>query len=130
MNFLGLESRFIDSNCSVPIWKYDVVGLLGVAYLRTHVINKVIFKMLHRYGGPFAAMTTYLSEFHSKKQRAKIQIFRGITNASATISLALIAWLFLPNNEDFHVTDGFGEYDQRYILLAPIYIIVHSMEIF
>lgn len=53
--------------------------------------------------GPFAVLTSYLSEFHSAKYRAKVQLLMGLVLGVASIILPVLAWgMFqLPINLNF-----------------------------
>ncbi|XP_064212298.1 synaptic vesicle glycoprotein 2C [Tribolium castaneum] len=48
--------------------------------------------------GPFAALTTYLSEFHCARHRARIQMMLGIVFSLGTVILPFVAWAVLPLN--------------------------------
>ncbi|XP_018562422.1 synaptic vesicle glycoprotein 2B-like isoform X2 [Anoplophora glabripennis] len=58
--------------------------------------------------GPFSAATSYLSEFHSSKHRARVQLARGIIVSFGNIILPLLAWAVLPQNLNFTLFDYFG----------------------
>jgi MFS family permease len=51
--------------------------------------------------GPFAALTTYLSEFHCAKHRARIQMMLGIVFSAGNVILPLLAWAVLPIDLNF-----------------------------
>ncbi|XP_044761851.1 synaptic vesicle glycoprotein 2B-like isoform X2 [Coccinella septempunctata] len=53
--------------------------------------------------GPFAALTCYLSEFHSSKYRARVQMVLGLVNSSGSICLPFIAGLILPADVEYNV---------------------------
>ncbi|XP_068910936.1 synaptic vesicle glycoprotein 2B-like isoform X2 [Tenebrio molitor] len=48
--------------------------------------------------GPFAALTTYISEFHCAKYRARMQLVLGTIFSCGSVVLPLLAWLILPQN--------------------------------
>lgn len=59
--------------------------------------------------GPFAAITTYLSEFHCARHRARVQMVLGIIFSCGTVILPLLAWAILPLDLDvkaFNATVG------------------------
>ncbi|KAK9884936.1 hypothetical protein WA026_009172 [Henosepilachna vigintioctopunctata] len=51
--------------------------------------------------GPFAALTTYVCEFHSAKYRTKIQMVIGIISSFGSVFLPLLAGLILPAKIEF-----------------------------
>lgn len=42
--------------------------------------------------GPFAVLTSYISEFHSAKYRAKVQLAMGLVFSGASLFIPLGAW--------------------------------------
>ncbi|XP_030746653.1 synaptic vesicle glycoprotein 2B-like [Sitophilus oryzae] len=72
----------------------NIALLLVTKYLQGFIIN-----------GPFAALSSYMSEFHSAKYRPMCQIIIGSCNSFGTAFLPLIAWLILPYKIDFFVGD-------------------------
>lgn len=68
----------------------------------------VIF--LCRINGPFAALTSYLSEFHSAKHRARVQMILGIIFSFGNFILPLMAWGILPLNFYHKINDYFGNF--------------------
>ncbi|XP_045483324.1 synaptic vesicle glycoprotein 2B-like isoform X2 [Harmonia axyridis] len=53
--------------------------------------------------GPFAALTCYLSEFHSSKYRARVQMVLGLVNSTGSIFLPFIAGLILPSDVQYNL---------------------------
>lgn len=51
--------------------------------------------------GPFAALSSYMSEFHCAKYRPAFQLLIGTCISFATLVLPLIAWTILPRDMDF-----------------------------
>uniref|UniRef100_A0AAR5QKP3 Major facilitator superfamily (MFS) profile domain-containing protein n=1 Tax=Dendroctonus ponderosae TaxID=77166 RepID=A0AAR5QKP3_DENPD len=68
--------------------------LLVSKYLQGFIIN-----------GPFAAVSSYISEFHCAKYRPIYQMIIGSSNSFGTVLLPLIAWLILPRNMDFTIVN-------------------------
>ncbi|XP_063912388.1 synaptic vesicle glycoprotein 2B-like isoform X2 [Zophobas morio] len=60
--------------------------------------------------GPFAALTTYLSEFHCAKHRARIQMMLGIVFSAGNVILPLLAWGILPLNLNYKAFDDSVEF--------------------
>lgn len=66
-----------------------------------------------RINGPYAALTSYLSEFHCAKHRARIQMMLGIVFSAGTVLLPLLAWTILPLNLNF---TWFGDAVGKFLL--------------
>lgn len=65
------------------------------------------------FTGPFSAITSYLSEFHSTENRSRVHLVRGIASGIALIILPMIAWAILPNAYTFSTTSNFSKsYEQ------------------
>ncbi|KAJ3627118.1 hypothetical protein MTP99_014522 [Tenebrio molitor] len=60
--------------------------------------------------GPFAALTTYLSEFHCAKHRARIQMMLGIVFSAGNVILPLLAWAVLPIDLNFKSANNAVEF--------------------
>lgn len=60
-----------------------------------------------RINGPFAAFTSYLSEFHCAKYRARIMILRGLIVHSANLVMPLLAWAVFPLNFELQLFNGY-----------------------
>ncbi|XP_017773775.1 PREDICTED: synaptic vesicle glycoprotein 2B-like [Nicrophorus vespilloides] len=56
--------------------------------------------------GPFAVLTTILSEFHCARYRARVVLFMGIIFSTANVLLPLISWALLPNPIELKFFDG------------------------
>ncbi|XP_028129872.1 synaptic vesicle glycoprotein 2B isoform X2 [Diabrotica virgifera virgifera] len=56
--------------------------------------------------GPFAAMTTYLGEFHSAQYRSKIQLVKGALVSVGQLVLPLLAWGIVPLPVDWSLFNG------------------------
>ncbi|XP_023021405.2 synaptic vesicle glycoprotein 2B isoform X2 [Leptinotarsa decemlineata] len=67
--------------------------------------------------GPFAAMATYLAEFHSSKYRSMIQMINGGLNSVAQLVLPLMAWGILPLSWKWSLFNGFLELHSWNLLL-------------
>lgn len=72
----------------------DLTLLLISKFLQGFIIN-----------GPFAALSTYMSEFHCSKYRPGFQLLIGTCISIGTIILPLIAWSILPHNMDFTIVN-------------------------
>ncbi|XP_072397582.1 synaptic vesicle glycoprotein 2B-like isoform X2 [Diabrotica undecimpunctata] len=59
--------------------------------------------------GPFAAMSAYLSEFHSSEYRNKVQLINGTLASFAQVMVPLIAWGILPLPIKWSLFDGHVE---------------------
>ncbi|KAF7285169.1 hypothetical protein GWI33_011708 [Rhynchophorus ferrugineus] len=70
----------------------NIALLLVTKYLQGFIIN-----------GPFAALSSYMSEFHSAKYRPNCQLIIGSCNSFGTVLLPMIAWGILPNTIDFSI---------------------------
>ncbi|KAJ8919147.1 hypothetical protein NQ315_012133 [Exocentrus adspersus] len=69
--------------------------------------------------GPYAAMITYISEFHSSKYRSRIQLVIGTMNSLGSVALPLLAWLVLPQSLDVSLFNGyFKMHSWNFFLLA------------
>ncbi|KAL1490775.1 hypothetical protein ABEB36_013418 [Hypothenemus hampei] len=66
--------------------------LLASKYLQGFIIN-----------GPFAAVSSYISEFHCAMYRPVYQMIIGTSNSFGTVLLPLLAWVILPQNMDFTI---------------------------
>ncbi|XP_022908737.2 synaptic vesicle glycoprotein 2B-like [Onthophagus taurus] len=66
--------------------------------------------------GPFAALTSALSEFHSAKYRAKLLISLGVIYNFANLFLPLLAWGILPQNWDVS-KDNFNLHSWNFFIL-------------
>lgn len=80
---------------------------------KTH-ITPINFKRLklttdYRYSGPFSAIASYLSEFHSTANRSRVQLVRGTATGIASIILPVIAWIVLPHIYEISVTQNISE---------------------
>ncbi|KAJ8919146.1 hypothetical protein NQ315_012132 [Exocentrus adspersus] len=67
--------------------------------------------------GPFSAATSYLTEFHCSKYRARVHLVRGTIVSLANITLPLIAWIVLPQNVNFTLFDQFDFHSWNVFLL-------------
>ncbi|CAH1176294.1 unnamed protein product [Phaedon cochleariae] len=54
--------------------------------------------------GPFSAVASLLSEFHSSKYRSRVQLVRGIIVALGSVTIPLLAWAILPRNWNFSIS--------------------------
>lgn len=71
-------------------------------------------EMFCRINGPFAALITYLSEFHCAQHRARIQMMLGIVFSTGTVVLPLIAWPVLTLDLNFTIfSDFMGKLNNR-----------------
>lgn len=59
-----------------------------------------------RINGPFAAFTSYVSEFHSARYRARIMIMRGLIVHSANLVMPLLAWAVFPLELEIKLFDN------------------------
>ncbi|CAG9839479.1 unnamed protein product [Diabrotica balteata] len=59
--------------------------------------------------GPSAAMSAYLSEFHSSEYRNKVQLINGTLASVAQVVMPLIAWGILPLPIKWSLFDGYVE---------------------
>ncbi|XP_018562409.1 synaptic vesicle glycoprotein 2B-like [Anoplophora glabripennis] len=57
--------------------------------------------------GPYAAMITYVSEFHCFKYRPRIQLVIGTMNSLGSVALPLLAWWILPLALDLSFLNGY-----------------------
>ncbi|KAL3280272.1 hypothetical protein HHI36_017767 [Cryptolaemus montrouzieri] len=71
--------------------------------------------------GPFAALTCYLSEFHSAKYRARVQMVLGFVTSLGAICLPLLAGLILPSDMEFTILN--------YLKIHPwnVYLLVAAL---
>ncbi|CAH1176296.1 unnamed protein product [Phaedon cochleariae] len=89
---------------NVIVYGYICNGFLAVIVsLTTNITALSIAKFLGGLiiNGPYSASVSHLSEFHSSKYRARVQIVRGIMLSSSNIILPLMAWGILPRKIDF-----------------------------
>ncbi|KAG5872869.1 hypothetical protein JTB14_006599 [Gonioctena quinquepunctata] len=89
---------------NIIIYGYFVGG--GFAILASLTTNITVLSIAKFFGGfiingPYSASVSHLSEFHSSKYRARVQMVRGAMVSSAFIILPLLAWGVLPRNLDF-----------------------------
>ncbi|KAK9879264.1 hypothetical protein WA026_004113 [Henosepilachna vigintioctopunctata] len=68
--------------------------------------------------GPFAALTTYVSEFHCAKYRARVQMVLGIIFSSATVCLPLLAQFILPVDINFTILNNLRIHSWNVYLLV------------
>lgn len=66
--------------------------------------------------GPFAALTTYLSEIHAAEYRPKAPMLLGIWNAAGTIFLPFLASFVLPLSFELNIGNSFGEFKMKKLL--------------
>lgn len=59
----------------------------------------------YRINGPFAAVSSYISEFHCAKYRPTYQMIIGSSNSFGTVLLPFIALMVLPRNMDFTIVN-------------------------
>lgn len=57
--------------------------------------------------GPFAVLTTTVSEFHSAKYRAKIVMGLGVMYSVAQLIIPGLAWLVIPHRMDYDFFNGY-----------------------
>lgn len=60
--------------------------------------------------GPYAALSTYVSEFHSNTYRGKMQLMIAVSFCCGGIVLPLTAWAILPHEFDLRLSDSFGKF--------------------
>ncbi|XP_023311297.1 synaptic vesicle glycoprotein 2B isoform X1 [Anoplophora glabripennis] len=87
---------------------YFLNGLVGImGSMSPNILLLMIAKFFNGLliNGPFESATSYLSEFHSAKYRARVQMVRGIILSFGNVLLPLIAWGILPRNLDFKIFD-------------------------
>ncbi|XP_023020628.1 putative transporter SVOPL [Leptinotarsa decemlineata] len=112
MTFAGMVTsalfwgRLCDMIGRKSIIKYGYIvggGFAIIVSLSTNITVLSIAKFCGGFiiNGPYSASVSHLSEFHSSKYRARVQIVRGATLSSAYIFLPLLAWGILPQKLDF-----------------------------
>lgn len=67
--------------------------------------------LFFRINGPFAALTTYMSEFHAAKYRSRVMMAMGIAYALASIVLPLMAWGIFPLHMDLELFNGYSAFN-------------------
>ncbi|KAK9884935.1 hypothetical protein WA026_009171 [Henosepilachna vigintioctopunctata] len=68
--------------------------------------------------GPFAALTSYISEFHSAKYRARVQMVLGTINSLGAVSLPILAGFILPADRHFTIFNYFEMHSWNVFLLV------------
>lgn len=63
--------------------------------------------------GPFAILTTALSEFHCAKYRTKVLMTMGLIFSCANVALPSISWAILPLPVTTYITETFGMYQKK-----------------
>ncbi|KAI4457435.1 synaptic vesicle glycoprotein 2 [Holotrichia oblita] len=56
--------------------------------------------------GPYAALTTTVSEFHSAKYRGKVVMVLGVIYSVGQMVIPGLGWLIIPRNIDYEFLDG------------------------
>ncbi|KRT78777.1 membrane transporter, partial [Oryctes borbonicus] len=56
--------------------------------------------------GPFAALTTVISEFHCAKYRTRVVMVLGIMYSLGQLVIPGLAWIIIPRNLDFDLFNG------------------------
>ncbi|KAK9758798.1 Sugar transporter [Popillia japonica] len=56
--------------------------------------------------GPFAALTTVVSEFHSAKYRGKIVMGLGVVYSFGQLIMPALGWLIIPQTMDYELFNG------------------------
>ncbi|GJQ69487.1 hypothetical protein Trydic_g6593 [Trypoxylus dichotomus] len=69
------------------------------------LITKLITGVI--MNGPFAALTTAVSEFHSAKYRAKVLMGLGVMYSFAQLIIPALAWSVIPQRMDYKFFDGY-----------------------
>ncbi|KAF2881074.1 hypothetical protein ILUMI_25095 [Ignelater luminosus] len=110
---------------SAFIWGYlaDTIGrkkLLVIGYLldgffvllcgfSQHYTMLVVSKYMTGFiiNGPFAALMSYVNEFHSAKYRAFIPLLNGLIHSIASIILPSLGWLIFSDKITISLFDGF-----------------------
>ncbi|RZC39043.1 Sugar tr and/or MFS 1 domain containing protein, partial [Asbolus verrucosus] len=133
ITYLGMIS-------SAMIWGflYDTLGrkkLLMVGFLLDAVFvimsafsqTKTLLMVSKFFGGfvvngPFAALTSYISEFHCAKHRARMQLVLGAIFNFGSIMLPLLAWIILPQNFYFSLLNKSLEFHSWNIYLFLVAI--------
>ncbi|KAL3279274.1 hypothetical protein HHI36_016783 [Cryptolaemus montrouzieri] len=100
-----------------------IVGFLldGIFVLLSGLSQNAIFLMVMKFfggfimNGPYAALTSYLSELHEAKYRSKVPIYTGLCVSVGTIYLPLLASFVLPMNFKAILAD---------------YLVLHSWSLF
>lgn len=95
--------------------KLLVIGLLLAAFFTFLAGISQTFPMLmfskfmggFIINGPFAVLTTVLSEYHCAKYRARVVLSMGIVFSVANIFLPLFAWGLLPSDVEWKFFDGY-----------------------
>lgn len=75
-------------------------------YSRTDQVNYYNYS----YTGPFVAVTSYLSEFHSAAHRSRVQLLRGTAIGVGGIIVPIIAWIVLPNSYEISITQNISKH--------------------
>lgn len=68
-----------------------------------------IFYSTFSFTGPFSAVTSYLSEFHSTANRSRVQLIRGFASGIAVIIIPMIGWVVLPHIYDISLTENISK---------------------
>lgn len=116
---------YIGMIVSACLWGFlaDTLGrkkILVFGYL-TDAIFVIIAGLAQTYGmlltakfftglimtGPFAVLTTTVSEFHSAKYRAKIVMGLGVMYSVAQLIIPGLAWLVIPHRMDYDFFNGY-----------------------
>ncbi|RZC36126.1 synaptic vesicle glycoprotein 2C [Asbolus verrucosus] len=117
--------------------KLLAIGLFldGLFVLMSASSQNVTLLMLAKFlggfiiNGPFAALTTYLSEFHCAKHRARIQMMLGIVFSAGNVILPLLAWGILPldlNTKAFSETVEFHSWN-LYLCICAFPALISSI---
>jgi VNT family MFS transporter (synaptic vesicle glycoprotein 2) len=79
--------------------------------------------------GPASALTSYISEFHCAKYRARMQLVLGTIFCFGSIILPMLAWSILPQNLYFSVFNNSLEFHSWniYLLLSGIAPIISAI---
>ncbi|KAI4457434.1 synaptic vesicle glycoprotein 2 [Holotrichia oblita] len=56
--------------------------------------------------GPFAALTTIISEFHCAKYRGKVVMVLGVIYSVGQLIIPALGWLIIPRNMDYDLLNG------------------------
>lgn len=109
--------------CVVTLQRFYSVRL-RVDGIRLNIF--IILNFLNRFTGPFSAVASYLSEFHSTSTRAKVHLVRGMAGALALICLPLTAWAILPSTVKLVIKNDIGEWLILKTIYSKVIVIVLS----